>query len=249
MKRDIVYIIGDKSEWNDNELRYSLRSLMQFGRNFGKIVIVGYCPDWLDTQLVTVIPVADEKNKTYNIMNKVRVAAQSEAVSDDFIYFCDDYILFDTIYFDDYEGFVEYKTITDMLEYMRVNNRTNWWWYKVMTNTVRQLKKQGLDENNYGIHVPVVYNSATFLEMLQRFDFDTPDDGIEVCTAYGNFAGKELPRTRDNKFKIPPAVLQYVQEYMTNDYPPLFSLSPNLTDEMKAFVQGMFLFRSQYELY
>ena len=57
---DIVYIIGSGSKWQDNELRYSLRSIEKFGGNFGEVYIVGdRLPPFIDPSTVRYLPVKD----------------------------------------------------------------------------------------------------------------------------------------------------------------------------------------------
>ena len=43
---DIVYILGNGSKFNNEEIRYSLRSLEKFV-NFDRVFIVGECPKFL----------------------------------------------------------------------------------------------------------------------------------------------------------------------------------------------------------
>ena len=51
---DILYCIGEGSKWNNNELRYSLRSLEKFGKNVGNIYMVGYNPGFLSDEVTFI---------------------------------------------------------------------------------------------------------------------------------------------------------------------------------------------------
>lgn len=44
---DVLYYIGGGSMHNNNELRYSLRSLQKHCRDLGKVWVVGNKPDFL----------------------------------------------------------------------------------------------------------------------------------------------------------------------------------------------------------
>ena len=55
---DILYVIGKGSEWNNNELRFSLRSIAKYGKNIDRVFIVGYKPDFVSDE-VTFIPCDD----------------------------------------------------------------------------------------------------------------------------------------------------------------------------------------------
>ena len=44
---DVVYILGTGSTSNDNEIRYSLRSIEKYLIGFNVVYIVGECPKFL----------------------------------------------------------------------------------------------------------------------------------------------------------------------------------------------------------
>jgi len=57
---DIVYIIGTGSKWQNNELRYSLRSIAKFGANLGEVYIVGdELPPFINPSTVRYLHVRD----------------------------------------------------------------------------------------------------------------------------------------------------------------------------------------------
>ena len=57
---DVVYIIGTGSKWDNNELRYSLRSIAKFGGNLGEVYIVGdRLPPFIDPSTVRYLHVRD----------------------------------------------------------------------------------------------------------------------------------------------------------------------------------------------
>ena len=51
---DIVYIIGKGSKWNNQELKYSLRSIAKYGINIGKVFIVGYKPNFVSDEVIYI---------------------------------------------------------------------------------------------------------------------------------------------------------------------------------------------------
>jgi len=91
---DIVYILGKGSLANDDELRYSLRSLESRCKDLGKIFIIGESLDWL--QNVCVIPHEDKHKKPWkNALDKVRAMCEHSLLSDDFLLMNDDFFAFD----------------------------------------------------------------------------------------------------------------------------------------------------------
>ena len=46
-KVDVLYVIGNGSVADNNELRYSLRCLDRHGKNVGRVIISGDIPDFV----------------------------------------------------------------------------------------------------------------------------------------------------------------------------------------------------------
>lgn len=87
---DIVYILGKGSLSNDDELRYSIRSVVQNCSDFEKIHLVGDVPDWFVGE--HVIQAEDLYLKPWqNMMHKVQEACKSEDVSENFLLMNDDF--------------------------------------------------------------------------------------------------------------------------------------------------------------
>lgn len=90
---DIVYILGKGSLSNNDEIRYSIRSLEKYCKDLGKIFIVGEEVDFL--QNVLFIPHEDKHKKPWkNTLDKVRSACEHEHLSEDFLLMNDDFFAF-----------------------------------------------------------------------------------------------------------------------------------------------------------
>ena len=50
---DILYVVGTGSKWDNNELRYSLRSIDKYGINIDRVFIVGTKPDFCDGKSIS----------------------------------------------------------------------------------------------------------------------------------------------------------------------------------------------------
>src|ERR1035438_10130107 len=101
MKVDVVYKLGSGSDNNNDELRYSLRSLSKF-RDLGKVYIVGYKPDFI--QNVIHIPMEDifKSNKDANLIEKLSAAAKCPDISDCFLNMSDDQIFLAEFFYEDF---------------------------------------------------------------------------------------------------------------------------------------------------
>ena len=84
---DILYIKGAKSPNNDDELRYSLRSL-KFVRDKGRVFITGNRPDFV--QNIIHIPCDDIGCRMINHWWKVTQTILQTDISDDFVLMYDD---------------------------------------------------------------------------------------------------------------------------------------------------------------
>lgn len=88
---DILYVIGTGSMWDNNELKYSLRSIERYGKNVGRIFIAGNKPDFLNNNVIH-IPCEDiGEAKHTRILNKVITAMNSGLLPDHFLISSDDH--------------------------------------------------------------------------------------------------------------------------------------------------------------
>lgn len=92
MATDILYIVGkQKSQWHNNELRYSLRSIEKYGRNVGRVFVVGAPPAFLsdEVQTLKIRDPYDVKHK--NILYCIDQAMKQLPLGEDVLYSSDDH--------------------------------------------------------------------------------------------------------------------------------------------------------------
>lgn len=108
---DILYVVGFGSKWENNELRYSLRSIERYGRNVGSVFIVGHKPDFV-SDIVTHIPCGDETNRKHkNILRKVITAMSNSNISSHFIVSSDDHFYTREVDFDSFPIYYQAREI------------------------------------------------------------------------------------------------------------------------------------------
>ena len=61
---DLVYVLGKGSRWQDNELRFSLRSVSKNLSNVGQIFIVGQIPDFVKNCVHVPVPIFSTRPST-----------------------------------------------------------------------------------------------------------------------------------------------------------------------------------------
>ena len=163
---DVVYILGTGSKWDDNELRYSLRSLQYLKHN--RVFIVGECPDWAVN--VCHVPAGDiyGKQKQRNALHKLQRAITTD-LSEDFILMNDDFFLLRPM-----KASYQYRqTLRQALQ-----GDAGGPYLEAIRNT-QAMFPDGLD---YSLHTPFVYNKAKLARTIEACG----DEPVLLRTVYGN---------------------------------------------------------------
>jgi len=90
MKVDVVIPLGRGSRWNDNELRFCLRSLEKNFLDLGKVWIVGEKPEWCVGVHYLRMPDFFTSNKDANLITKVMTACYQAKMPPRFVRCSDD---------------------------------------------------------------------------------------------------------------------------------------------------------------
>ena len=167
---DVIYAIGPGSVWDDNELRYSLRSLQKYAQNLGRVFVVGEKPEWLTG--VEHIPMDDayKCNKDANLIDKVR-AAIAGGCSERFIFASDDQCLLAPTWLSGLPAYYSGDLTT----------KQDWgegkWWAR-MKATRDYLTAKGLSTRNYDTHVFQPHSAKEFERVASEAPYG---DGAGLC--------------------------------------------------------------------
>ena len=110
---DILYITKAPAfACEENELRYSLRSIAQYGRGVGRVFVCGYCPDWLSEKVVRVpfrthANPEDVRAKNWDIAHKILYAVAQTDISEEFLVSMDDHFYCHDTDFSNYPAYVK----------------------------------------------------------------------------------------------------------------------------------------------
>jgi len=164
---DIVVPLGSGSKWDNNELRYSLRSVEEYAYSVDRVIIVGNKPEWLTN--VVHIPLDDKRwAKEYNIYHKIRAAIVSLKL-EDFIVTNDD-IFFNAQCNIEAIQYYYSGTLEELYEKGKRYHKHSLYNFTI-SNTIEALRKREHPTRHYDIHVPVIYNSRLFLECMDSYDW------------------------------------------------------------------------------
>jgi len=158
---DIVIPLGTGSRWQNNELRFALRSIEKYLTGYDKIFIIGECPSYL--QNVIHIPCPDfPGRKEYSIFNKIMKAVADERCSDYFVFWNDDIFLIDNLQTADFKFWYE-GTLQDKYEQSHGH-------YKAAIKNVIDISKP--DDYYTDIHTPIIYNKDYFYKYVACNNWD-----------------------------------------------------------------------------
>lgn len=189
---DLVYPIGGGSVLNDDELRYSLRSVEKHLSNFRNIYIIGKLPSFLKD--VIHIPYDDiDRSKETNIYKKVLRACQEQSISDQFLFMNDDHFFHKDMDADNFPFY--YKSdLAVTLQRLPPYNL----YARSVLRTAQELRSLGLPTSNFDTHTPIVYDKNKFIEVMTKYDW-TNRFGFIVKSLYANSLRIEGVREPDCK--------------------------------------------------
>lgn len=238
-KVDAVYIVGGISLWNDNELRYSLRSLEKHVTGIRNVYIVGRFPSFLNEYAIH-IPYNDiHTNKARNIMMKVYRASKDKRISQDFFFLNDDYFFVKNVHAPEYPFY--YKC--DLNHTSKIN-ASNEYGYHVR-ETLKYLKERSLPIKNFDTHKPILYNKRKLIQIVDNCTWPVKFGHI-LKSLYCNTLGIEGQFLVDTKINHPyfkSNLLKFVQQT-----PDLFSIGDlAINSSMKELMNELYPNKSKYE--
>ena len=242
--KDLVYVVGTGSKWQDNELRFSLRSVAKNLTGYGKVWIIGDCPCFVQGVEHRYYPDNDlsGNNNDANMIDKILFACQQE-ISEEFIFMNDDFFVLKPMHVDEIP--VMHKG--DMTEKPKDYWRITGIWQQRLLNTFNQLKARGMSTMLYDMHCPMPMNKTLFPEVIKNWDYKV-EPGLNFRSIYGNTIHKgEGLRNNGHKFtvftrKIYPVIKKEAERawfMAVND--------SGLTSVSKSFIRSMFLEQSEFE--
>lgn len=177
-KIDVLYILGTGSKYNNDELRYSLRSLEKFGQNVDRVFITGECPKFIDKTKITFLPELDIGCRAINHWWKVDQTFRKTDIGDRAL------LMYDDIFF---------CKPTDLANYpwrwrkMLPTERPENGYKRSLYNTFVWLQKNGFTTVDYCLHQPCIYEKEKFLSMEKDFEeLKLSDVGMSPRSVYAN---------------------------------------------------------------
>lgn len=168
-KLDIVYTVYCGLCDNCDELRYSLRSLKNVPHR--KVFVIGSKPQWL-TKNVEYRHIIQVEDSFSNVNKLLTTACMDKEISEDFIWFNDDFYVIKKIkdipyYYD--------KTLSD-----RVKDIAGSDYAKGLEKASQSLTEAHAGTLNFELHTPIVFNKEKLLKVLEKYP-NTPARRSYYC--------------------------------------------------------------------
>jgi hypothetical protein len=235
---DIIYPLGNASQWNDNELRYSLRSLELYGVNVGNVYIVGKrMPEFI--QNATFIK---EQSKCMNYHSRISEAyylACLSGISDDFIIMNDDFFLTEKTDFTTFKNKVrDYDLRQHTARY-----GTGYHYGRQIKRTAEYLSTYLHFDNHY----PMKFNRLKFIEIFEQHKEKLINiESVLIRSLYGNIVNEQTEVLADLKINR-KFDKQTILNLISNRF--CFSVGDGgLTQIMKEVLKELYPIKSKYDI-
>lgn len=185
----IIPLLYSGSTWDNNELRYCLRSLEKNFKEEFRIIIIGdKIPDWLiNIEFIETKFEFPYKNSIplyqtfFDTIQKLEYISNKEEISDKFIYCYDDIVLLKKIDLTFFDNLIASYEISN-LKKEEIKGRERW------ANTVfRSHKLYGNSFYVYEHHIPVMFNKEKLKLLFKRFSFKNMKVPYATISLYFNF--------------------------------------------------------------
>ena len=231
---DVLYIVGSGSTENNNELKYSLRSLEKFCKGVDRVFITGFCPNFIDKKKVVFLPCDDPYCRNLNHFYKVYNTFTATDISDNCL------LMYDDVFFCQKTDIRKYPWfyLGELPEKPKNSYETG------LANAYKWLYDRGMPTFNFAAHTPCIYNREFFISLYPTFrELFNSEVGMSVRCIYANqFAGNgekldEDVKIRTNRMDMNGSVKKTC----------CFSTGDFTYNTAKNWLEENFLYRSKWE--
>ena len=186
---DILYILNSSSKENNEELKYSLRTVERFVKNVDRIFITGDCPNFIDKKKVVFTKCDDPYCRSLNHFYKVFNTFTTTDISDNCLLMYDDIFFTENVDINNYPWFYNGE----------ISGKESGAYGVGLAKTRDWLENKGFSTNNFACHTPFVYNRLFFTGLFSIFN-NLRDDvhGMSPRCIYGNQFAKNIEQIEED---------------------------------------------------
>lgn len=235
---DLVYILGSGSQWQNNELRHSLRSVERYVSGINNVFVIGEKPKFLNQNVVHIPHKDIYQNKARNIMSKIKRACIDDRISERFTLWNDDYFALQPFDVTQYPYYFK----SDLAHSSRINRGE----YRLhCEETMKVLMFKKLEFKNFDCHYPIIYEKKKAIKMIESFDWNT-SYGYVFRSMYCNFWGIQGEFKLDCKTNT-PLPEPHIKKIVENNH--FLSIGDGaLNMAMRKYIVNRFPEKSKYEV-
>ena len=191
---DLLYILNSASKENNEEIKYSLRSVEKFCKGVDRVFITGICPSFVNREKVVFTKCDDPYNRNLNHFYKVFNTFTTTDISDNCL------LMYDDIFFTEPVDITKYPWFCcgDLPKQPKNS------YEKGLTNAQKWLSDRDFPTLNFATHTPCVYNRLLFAGLFSIFNgLKNDTTGMSVRCIYGNqFADNFEKLKEDVKIRL-----------------------------------------------
>lgn len=233
---DVVYALGNGSIHNNNELKFSLRSLEKHCKGYNNIYVIGEKPWWI-TNIIHK-PVKDIQPKAVSILNKIKFACKIPELSERFLFVNDDHFFLKDMDITEME--YQYNN-EEMRMILETREKTDG--YRSLVESTNKVTKEA---NYFDIHKPIIYEKSKFLDMCKKYNFAKYKDGLLVKTMYCFYNQIKGVEAEDYILREKMTVPELKEKLKDAD---IFSIhDPAVNRDFINFIEEIYPEQSNYEL-
>lgn len=245
---DILYIVNKSQSACDNqELRWSLRSIEKHGKNVGRVFITDQF-DFLSGKVTCVSPSETKDTKCKDILNRLLYAIEQTDISEEFLVSMDDHCFVRDVDFDKFPYYVrdtDYGNGPGMLP-THENTPQTGAYIEILKNTAQFLQERGLPTITFCGHFNMHCSKSLVYEFIEKYP-EILDLEVERWACFLNYLYSkqsfEFVLCKDRK------IVKYTEFEDKLEDAECISLSDMVTYcKSFAIMQNMFPHKSQYEL-
>ena len=236
---DIMIPVADNTSASFAELKYCLRSVEKYIKNFDRVFIVGKVPDFIDKKNIQFFLYKDNLSlcKQQRIMEKIKFACLQTDISEDFVFMNDDYFFLKDL------DTAELDFCYDRRLSEKILQRGIFDDYAIsMVNTLCNLSLRKFDDKNFDTHYPIIYNKTKFPEVMNQYDWKVKL-GYVIKSLYCNSLKLRGKEKRD--VKISSIRARFETDMQKAD--DMFSTNDIIPGYMRDFLNTLFPEKSRFE--
>lgn len=153
---DFVYAVGHTRE--NEELKFSLRSLEKFAPSGSRVFVFGGKPEFLSDYVMHINAAQERKCKFKNVLETVKVISNCDQLDDEIIFMNDDFIALRQIDIDELRGTYKGRlsSFGATTSYKRAFDE----------NAAKIRIELGYDALDYELHMPMILSRSNLREMM-----------------------------------------------------------------------------------